>query len=134
MAKDIETLKQQALQIKNEVEDGANTADRVGGMFGDMLDYNEEKLTELSSGIGNVSIYFSLEYQLVQIPFTIKQGETIFLSSEDGITELNCRTGSDISSESPQLVKNGDIAEKDINYVRCLTVLGTVNIYTDGFK
>ena len=49
MAKDIETLKQQALQIKNEVEDGANTADRVGGMFGDMLDYNDEKLTELSS-------------------------------------------------------------------------------------
>lgn len=54
MAKDIETLKQQALQIKNEVEDGANTADRVGGMFGDMLDYNEEKLTELSSKVGGV--------------------------------------------------------------------------------
>lgn len=51
MAKDIETLKQKALQIKNEVEDGANTADRVGGMFGDMLDYNEEKLTELSSKV-----------------------------------------------------------------------------------
>ena len=49
MAKDIETLKQQALQIKNEVEDGANTADRVGGMFGDMLDYNEEKRTELEN-------------------------------------------------------------------------------------
>ena len=54
MAKDIETLKQQALQIKNEVEDGANTADRVGGMFGDMLDYNEEKLTELSSKIAGI--------------------------------------------------------------------------------
>ena len=51
MAKDIETLKQQALQIKNEVEDGANTADRVGGMFSDMLDYNDEKLTELSSKV-----------------------------------------------------------------------------------
>ena len=47
MAKDIETLKQQALQIKNEVEDGANTSDRVGGMFSDILDYNEEKRTEL---------------------------------------------------------------------------------------
>lgn len=59
MAKDIETLKQQALQIKNEVEDGANTADRVGGMFGDMLDYNEEKLTELSSGIRKDSPIYS---------------------------------------------------------------------------
>lgn len=48
MAKDFESLKQQALVIKNEVEDGANNTERVGGMLEDILEYNEEKLTELS--------------------------------------------------------------------------------------
>lgn len=77
MAKDIETLKQQALQIKNEVEDGANTADRVGGMFGDMLDYNEEKLTELSSRIDTNMPYVLLPYKggddMIQIDFPAKK-------------------------------------------------------------
>ena len=51
MAKDFESLKQQALVIKNEVEDGANTSSRIGGMFSDMLDYNEEKRKELEEKI-----------------------------------------------------------------------------------
>lgn len=90
-----------------------------------------EKLTELSSDIGTISVYFDSEYQQIELPFTIKEGETIYLESEDGITELNCRTEGDLYSESPQLVTSGSIAEKDINYVRCLTILGSVNIYTD---
>lgn len=49
MAKDFESLKQQALLIKNEVEDGANTAERIGGILEDILDFDNEKLTELSS-------------------------------------------------------------------------------------
>lgn len=49
MAKDFESLKQQALVIKNEVEDGANSSERIGGMFSDMLDYDEEKRKELSN-------------------------------------------------------------------------------------
>lgn len=58
MAKDFESLKQQALVIKNEVEDGANSSERVGGILEDMLDYNEERLTELE-GYANkiVGIY-----------------------------------------------------------------------------
>lgn len=48
MAKDFESLKQQALVIKNEVEDGANSSERIGGILEDILDYNNEKLTELS--------------------------------------------------------------------------------------
>lgn len=49
MAKDFESLKQQALVIKNEVEDGANSSERIGGILEDILDYNNEKLTELDT-------------------------------------------------------------------------------------
>lgn len=38
MAKEIDVLKSQANQIKNEVEDGKNTATRIGGMFVDLVD------------------------------------------------------------------------------------------------
>ena len=48
MAKELSVLQQQAEAIKTEVNKGANTSSRIGGMFGDMLEYNEEKLTELS--------------------------------------------------------------------------------------
>lgn len=47
MAKELSVLQQQAEAIKTEVNKGANTSSRIGGMFGDMLEYNEEKLTEL---------------------------------------------------------------------------------------
>lgn len=52
MAKDFESLKQQALLIKNEVDDGANTAERIGGILEDILDFDNEKLTELSDNVG----------------------------------------------------------------------------------
>jgi hypothetical protein len=55
MAKDFESLKQQALVIKNEVEDGANSSERVGGILEDMLDYNEEKRKELSNKTAGVN-------------------------------------------------------------------------------
>lgn len=51
MAKDFESLKQQALVIKNEVEDGANSSERIGGILEDILDYNNEKLTGLDNKI-----------------------------------------------------------------------------------
>lgn len=47
MAKELSILQQQAEAIKNEKNKGANTSNRIGGMFNDMLDYNEEKFTEL---------------------------------------------------------------------------------------
>lgn len=56
MAKDFESLKQQALVIKNEVEDGANSSERIGGILEDILDYNNEKLTELGNKIGKIDI------------------------------------------------------------------------------
>lgn len=56
MAKDFESLKQQALVIKNEVEDGANSSERIGGILEDILDYNNEKFTGLEEKIGEVSV------------------------------------------------------------------------------
>ena len=47
MAKELSILQQQAEAIKNEKNKGANTSNRIGGMFNDMLDYNEGKFTEL---------------------------------------------------------------------------------------
>ena len=90
-----------------------------------------KKYTELEAHTGIVIVKFTNEYQTVKLPFTIKEGETIYLSSNEGITELNGRTGSDMGSESPQNITNGTVAEKDINYVRCLATLGSVCIYTN---
>lgn len=53
MAKDLTALRQQADTIRNEKTKNANTAERIGGMFADMLDYMDEN----SSG-GNYKGYF----------------------------------------------------------------------------
>lgn len=47
MAKELSVLQQQAEAIKTEVNKGANTSSRIGGMFGDILEYNEGRFTEL---------------------------------------------------------------------------------------
>lgn len=57
MAKELSVLQQQAEAIKTEVNKGANTSSRIGGMFGDMLEYNEEKLTELAGNIFGIPIF-----------------------------------------------------------------------------
>lgn len=56
MAKELSVLQQQAEAIKTEVNKGANTSSRIGGMFGDMLEYNEEQYEENKSNTG-VSSY-----------------------------------------------------------------------------
>lgn len=61
MAKDFESLKQQALVIKNEVEDGANSSERIGGILEDMLDYDEEKRKELEEKIGSQTVEVDTE-------------------------------------------------------------------------
>lgn len=48
MAKEFDVLKEQANVIKNEVEDGANTASRVGGMFEDIVDRMQFGVTEVN--------------------------------------------------------------------------------------
>lgn len=51
MAKELSVLQQQAEAIKTEVNKGANTSSRIGGMFGDILEYNEGRFTELNSQV-----------------------------------------------------------------------------------
>lgn len=55
MAKELSVLQQQAEAIKTEVNKGANTSSRIGGMFSDMLDYNEEKRKELSNKVAGIN-------------------------------------------------------------------------------
>lgn len=54
MAKDFEYLKQQALVVKNEVEDGANSSERIGSILEGILDFNNDKLIELEQSIYNI--------------------------------------------------------------------------------
>nr|DAF86781.1 MAG TPA: hydrolase [Siphoviridae sp. ctvuW5] len=56
MAKELSVLQQQAEAIKTEVNKGANTSERVGGMLEDMLDYNEEQ-SKIDEGNTGVSEY-----------------------------------------------------------------------------
>ena len=56
MAKELSVLQQQAEAIKTEVNKGANTSSRIGGMFGDMLEYNEEQ-SKIDEGNTGVSEY-----------------------------------------------------------------------------
>lgn len=56
MAKELSVLQQQAEAIKTEVNKGANTSSRIGGMFGDMLEYNEEQ-SKINEGNTGVSEY-----------------------------------------------------------------------------
>lgn len=56
MAKELSVLQQQAEAIKTEVNKGANTSERVGGMLEDMLEYNEEQ-SKIDEGNTGVSEY-----------------------------------------------------------------------------
>ena len=86
MAKELSVLQQQAEAIKTEVNKGANTSSRIGGMFGDILEYNEGKFTELDSRIytntitvnsGSTTRFFNL------IPY---RGETIAIKADGNFT------------------------------------------------
>lgn len=55
MAKSYEELKQQAAVIKNETEVGANTANRVGTMFEDGIDFSNSILAIANTALGNAA-------------------------------------------------------------------------------
>lgn len=100
MAKELSVLQQQAEAITKEVNKGANTSSRIGGMFSDMLDYNEEKHTELETQIDkrtteyNVSVNnptggtdgsnkYDLAGAIAQVPAELRTGglKVSFLNS-----------------------------------------------------
>ena len=78
MAKDFEYLKQQALVIKNEVEDGANNTERVGGMLEDIVESMKLGTCEFNvssfyptSGISGGNKY-TLETAIAQVPAELR--------------------------------------------------------------
>lgn len=106
MAKELSILQQQAEAITKEVNKGANTSSRIGGMFSDMLDYNEEKRTELETQIDkrtteyNVSVNnptsgtdgsnkYDLAGAIAQVPAEYRtiQGLKVTFVNESGDTE-----------------------------------------------
>lgn len=107
MAKELSVLQQQAEAIKTEVNKGANTSSRIGGMFGDMLEYNEEKLTELENNniskctylknkdlVGNTFNFSKFGYYRKEEGYVFKLGEqswgvgwlVIFIPVKVGLT------------------------------------------------
>lgn len=55
MAKSYEQLKQQAAVIKNETTQGANTAQRVGTMFEDSIDFSYSALAVANAAVGQAN-------------------------------------------------------------------------------
>lgn len=53
MAKEFSVLTEQANVIKNEVEDGANTASRVGGMFVDVVEKIQDEHVDIVQELGD---------------------------------------------------------------------------------
>lgn len=94
MAKDFESLKQQALVIKNEVEDGANNTERVGGMLEDIVESMKLGTCEFNvssfyptSGISGGNKY-TLETAIAQVPAEYRvQGVKITFINENNDTE-----------------------------------------------
>lgn len=78
MAKDFESLKQQALVIKNEVEDGANSSERIGGILEDIVESMKLGTCEFNvssfyptSGISGGNKY-TLETAIAQVPAELR--------------------------------------------------------------
>ena len=94
MAKEFDVLKEQANVIKNEVEDGANTASRVGGMFEDIVDRMQSGVTEVNvsqlyptGGTGGSNKY-TLETAIAKVGEELRHAglKVTFLNGE-GTTE-----------------------------------------------
>lgn len=112
MAKELSVLQQQAEAIKTEVNKGANTSSRIGGMFGDMLEYNEERLTELENNVGlynvdkNVPLgsgFYTSTTARAAVPSTVRKLGLIITYKTDAATSVTEQfTGSDISAWSTE--------------------------------
>lgn len=103
MAKELSVLQQQAEAIKTEVNKGANTSSRIGGMFGDMLEYNEEKLTELEfkskyeyeKNVVGLDVQYSDNLFVISafLPYSVNDKEIISKSDEYAICRVKVEAG-----------------------------------------
>ena len=94
MKENFNTLRQRATQIKNEVEDGANTSARVGSFCEDVVDTMTGTITEYNvsvqhptSGIDGSNKY-SLESAIAQVPQELRNiGLKVSFINSDGKVE-----------------------------------------------
>lgn len=94
MAKDFESLKQQALVIKNEVEDGANNTERVGGILEDIVESMKLGTTEFNvsaffpTGGTNGSNKYDLASAIGKVPAELRSSvNTVSFLNQAGKTE-----------------------------------------------
>lgn len=83
MAKELSVLQQQAEAIKTEVNKGANTSNRIGGMFSDILEYNEGKFTELEYNIRDLLKAVSLYTADYNHYFDIGEEKKLYIKTSD---------------------------------------------------
>lgn len=94
MKENFNTLRQRATQIKNEVEDGANTSARVGSFCEDVVDTMTGTITEYNvsvqhptSGTGGTDRY-TLETAIAQVPQELRNiGLKVSFINSDGKVE-----------------------------------------------
>lgn len=147
MAKDFESLKQQALVIKNEVEDGANSSERIGGILEDMLDYDEEKRKELEEKIGSQTVEVDTELNeesqkpIANAPVAkglneVKQQLSTQIpdieeAKENAIAEIGNKESDAIQNFSEQRVTPGMLSPETIQIINA-SGGGTINNLPDG--
>lgn len=107
MAKEYDKLIEQATVIRDEVEDGANTAIRVGEMFIDILDYNRQ----MENAIYSLDVNLSLNVNLMEYtasPKNVIVSYSIYRNGELVIpTTLKLTKDGELLSSSP--VSSGSI-------------------------
>lgn len=107
MAKDFESLKQQALVVKNEVEDGANSSERIGSILEDILDFNNDKLIELANNVGLYNVdkhvplgggFYTSATARAAVPSDVRKVGLIITYKTDATTSVTEQfIGSDVS-------------------------------------
>lgn len=89
---------------------------------------NELSVVQRAVGLKNAaSVYFDGQYQMIELPFTIKEGEKICLYGD--IAQITCRTNKDDSDY--QTVKNGSIADREIKFIKNGSSTGNLIIFIE---
>ena len=78
MTKEYDVLLEQAETIRTEVEDGANSAERVGGMFKDILGYTniEDAVFPLSVQVSGGGLFEKGTTQSIKVSWQVLKGDS----------------------------------------------------------
>jgi len=129
MAKDIDVLKILADQIKNEVEDGKNTATRVGSLFGDVIDIIKDALSNSKHPV-NVTNTTSGDLE-----FSDESGNVLVRFSNGHVKTKNFDSSNiPTSSSSPDLsgYQTKLVSGTNIKTINGLSILGSGNLQITG--